>query len=316
MAAESPSDPARALARLSLAFEDVAADIRRGAEAGGLTLSEVRLLDGIAQGVTGARVLSRRLRLDEGHVSRMVKRLKQAELITAERQMGDSRRVTLGLGKEGHRRLQQAIEGAAAAAAAHLEDRGAEAGQALVAALDLLREDRAAPKVKLTPMAPGDAGWVIARHAVHYADDAGFDHRFEAEVARIVAGFLAEGATDRQQCWIARAGVRPVGCIFCVEAAGAADTAQLRLFLVDTAWRGRGIGWDLLSACHGFAVKAGYKTLILYTHEEHAAACRLYAAFGFALQDSRPIESYGRALTEQIWALPLDAPLAKRPGRG
>lgn len=316
MTNDSVSDPARSLARLALAFEDMAADIRRGAEEGGLTLSEVRVLDGIARGVTGARLLSRRLRLDEGHVSRMVRRLREAGLLTATREQGDSRRVSLALTGAGTARLGDAIDGAASAALDVLGDRVAPAAPAIGRALEALTNGRAsaqpaADEVTITALEPGDAGWVVSEHGVLYALEEAFDHTFEAVVARILADFLASHDPAREAGWIARAGSERVGCIFCFTARGDSGlTAQLRLFLVRPEWRGQKLGLRLLNTCRDFAVAAGYQELILHTHKEHAAACRLYSEYGFVPTQSREVVAYGRQMTEQIWALPLDAPLA------
>lgn len=242
MDAESPSESARQVARLSLAFEDMAADIRRGAQAGGLTLSEVRLLDGVLRGISEARTLSRCLRLDEGHVSRMVKRLRTAGLLVGRRQRGDGRRVTLSLTGEGALRLGQAIEGAACAAEATLGDELSGAGSVVGMALETML-DRMPPsdEIRLTPLQPGDPGWVVSQHGLLYARDEGFDSSFEATVARVVSDFMLTRDPSRESAWIARAGTERIGCIFCT---GARDdgptTAQLRLFLVRPEWRRRG----------------------------------------------------------------------------
>ncbi|MGR3435082.1 MAG: GNAT family N-acetyltransferase [Shimia sp.] len=91
--------------------------------------------------------------------------------------------------------------------------------------------------------------------------------------------------------------------MFCVP--GPEGAAQLRLFLLEPAARGRGLGARLLDACLSFARAAGYRRIVLWTHVEHAAACRLYARYGFARQQSAPVEAYGRPMTEVRWARDL-----------
>jgi GNAT superfamily N-acetyltransferase len=150
----------------------------------------------------------------------------------------------------------------------------------------------------------GDAGWLIQRHGELYAEEAGFDATFEPLVARILAEFLDAHDPARERGWIARAGERRLGSIFCVQGPED-DTAKLRLFLVEPEARGLGLGQRMLDACMGFARGAGYRRMTLWTHESHRAACWLYARAGFACVASRPVRSFGQSLVEQEWARDL-----------
>src|SRR4029078_7530837 len=53
---------------------------------------------------------------------------------------------------------------------------------------------------------PGDMGWVTHRHGVLYAQEYGWDARFEALVAQIVADFINNYNPAREHRWIADAG--------------------------------------------------------------------------------------------------------------
>lgn len=117
----------------------------------------------------------------------------------------------------------------------------------------------------------GDAGWLIERHAVLYAESDGFDASFEALVAEILADFIRNRDPASERAFIAVAGGRRVGSVFCVRS-GEAGVAKLKLFLIEPEWRGRGLGRRLLDACLGFAREAGYERLRLWTHESHRAA--------------------------------------------
>ena len=148
-------------------------------------------------------------------------------------------------------------------------------------------------------LAPGDAGWVIQRHAELYAENDGFDASFEALVAEIMADFIRnrDPATDR--AFMLVRGAQRLGCVFCVRLD--ADTAKLRLFLMEPELRGQGQGARLLQAFLDHARAVGFTRASLWTHESHRAACALYAKFAFQMTEARPVTSFGQALVEQTW---------------
>ncbi|WP_318248251.1 GNAT family N-acetyltransferase, partial [Xinfangfangia pollutisoli] len=155
------------------------------------------------------------------------------------------------------------------------------------------------PPVTLTPLQPGDAGWVIARHGAVYARDEGYDASFEALVAEILAGFLRRHDPTREAGWIARQGSRRLGSIFVM--AEDAETARLRLVFLEAEARGTGLAQRLLDTALGFARAAGYRRMVLWTHESHRAAGRLYAKNGFALTASTPARAFGCDVVDQTW---------------
>lgn len=159
-------------------------------------------------------------------------------------------------------------------------------------------------EVILHDLRPGDAGWLIMRHAELYARDEGFDHLFEPLVAEILVDFIRNRDTARERAWIAERGGRRLGSIFCVRA-GEEGVAKLRLFLVEPEARGTGLGPRLLRTCMDWARERGYRRMVLWTHESHRAACALYARSGFRLTESTPVRNFGRDLVEQTWEIDL-----------
>ena len=156
---------------------------------------------------------------------------------------------------------------------------------------------------------PGDLGWGVMAHGEQYADEFGWDTSFEALVARIVAdyadGAADAGAGDRQAAWVAEAGGRRVGCVFCVPAGD--GTAQLRILLVDPGARGSGLGGRLVDECVRFARSRGYRLVRLWTNDPLVAARRVYLSRGFTLVEEEPHHSFGADLVGQVYELPLAA---------
>jgi GNAT superfamily N-acetyltransferase len=126
---------------------------------------------------------------------------------------------------------------------------------------------------------PGDLGWVVSAHGEIYDTEFGWNGRFEALVARIVADYANDHDSDREAAWIAEVDGRRAGCVFCV--AKDEDTAQLRILLVDPAARGHGVGARLVSAR------------------------RIYAAAGFELVEEERHRSFGHDLVGQTWVRDL-----------
>ena len=106
---------------------------------------------------------------------------------------------------------------------------------------------------------PGDIGWVISRHGALYAQEYGWDLRFEALVGRIASRFIEQFDATREACWIAESTGARVGCVFLVQARDEATNepdpgvAQLRMLLVEPQARGLGLGALLVTECERFA---------------------------------------------------------------
>ena len=158
---------------------------------------------------------------------------------------------------------------------------------------------------------PGDLGWVVMAHGEVYAEEFGWNAEFEALVARIVADYATDRDPEREAAWIAELGGQRVGCVFLV--AKDADTAQLRILLVDPAARGHHLGRRLVAECVAFARRAGYRRMMLWTNEPLAAARRIYLAAGFRLVGEEPHHSFGVDLTGQYYELDLAEHLTGAP---
>jgi DNA-binding MarR family transcriptional regulator/N-acetylglutamate synthase-like GNAT family acetyltransferase len=252
--------------------------------------------------------LASALDLDAGYLSRILQRFRKDGLLERAASDTDSRRQHLDLTERGRDAFAPLDLRARDAMASLLAPLGADGRERLRGALRELehlfgeRKQDAAPYI-LRPLAPGDLGWVVQRHGALYAAEYGWDVRFEALVAEIVAGIGTKNDPACERCWIAERDGVPVGSIFLVRKS--ATVAQLRLLLVEPSARGFGIGARLVEECVRFARQAGYKRIQLWTNDVLKSARRIYEAAGFGLIESKAHTSFGKKLVAQTWELKL-----------
>jgi DNA-binding MarR family transcriptional regulator/GNAT superfamily N-acetyltransferase len=246
------------------------------------------------------------LGLDAGYLSRIRGRLEEAGLVTRARSGNDRRRHVIGLTSSG-RAAYDVLNGRSAAQARALVGRlGEDDQRSLIDALrttERLLGQGSAEGATLRPPRPGDLGWVVERHGALYAAEYGWDASFEALVARIVADFAAGADPASERVWIADAGGARAGSVLCARRDEA--TAQLRLLLVEPAFRGQGLGRRLVDECLTFARSAGYARIVLWTNDALADARRIYERAGFVLDEEGRHTSFGHDLVEQTWSRPL-----------
>jgi len=276
-----------------------------------LSLAQVRVLYELsARNGALASQLARELGLDPGYMSRLLAGFRRKRWITTAATSDDKRRRPILLTKAGRAAFEPLDRRSQAEAEAMLAPLDSGRRQSLIDALRAVREmlgdNSLAPSpIVLRSQRPGDIGLVAKRHGELYAEEYGWDERFEALVAGILARFVENFRPERERCWIAERDGRFLGCVFVVEKDQ--DTAQLRMLLVEPAARGMGLGKQLVAECIRFARAKRYRRMVLWTNSVLDAARHVYESFGFRLIEQGKHSAFGKDLVEQTWQLDLTA---------
>jgi DNA-binding MarR family transcriptional regulator/GNAT superfamily N-acetyltransferase len=272
------------------------------------TLTEGRLLYELAHRESPtASLLGRTLGLDPGYLSRLLRSFEERGLIERRPSPNDGRQSLISLTEAGRLAFAPLDLRSREEIGAIIGTLPRSAQRHLVAAMqtvERLLDPPPAPRpYLLRPPRAGDIGWVVARHGAVYAEEYGWNEKFEALVAEIAAHFLRHFDARREACWIAEQDDENVGSVFLV--AQSEEVAQLRLLLVEPAARGQGIGGRLVAECIGFARQKGYRRVALWTNSVLTAARHLYQKAGFARVASGPHHSFGQDLVGESWELRL-----------
>jgi DNA-binding MarR family transcriptional regulator/N-acetylglutamate synthase-like GNAT family acetyltransferase len=273
------------------------------------SLTEVRVLYELAhREIPTATALAKELDLDSGYLSRILRRFETRRLVGKCASTTDGRQSLLSLTPRGRKVFAPLNARSHREVAAMLGPLSATEQRHLLSAMatiERLLGDRPAPQVPylLRPHQPGDMGWIIHRHGALYAQEYGWDERFEALVAEIAAHFIQHLDSKCERCWIAERDGNIVGSVFLVKKSK--TVAQLRLLLVEPMARGLGIGSRLVSECVHFARQVGFRKIVLWTNSVLHAARHIYEETGFRLIHEEAHHSFGHDLIGETWELKL-----------
>ncbi len=276
------------------------------------TLAEARLLYELAHAEDfTATVLVRELAIDAGYLSRLLQALRRRGLIQARKSARDGRQSLLSLTDKGQKAFSLLDSRSRDEMASMLSPLPHGHRAKLVGAMatieSLLRggKEKRERKIVLRPHRPGDMGWVVERHGAVYFDEYGWDERFEALVAEIVANFVKNYDARGERCWIAELDGERVGSVFVVRQSP--GVAKLRLLIVEPRARGLGLGKRLVQECIAFARARGYRKLVLWTQANLAAARAIYRSLGFKRVKREPHRAFGPKVIGETWELGLRA---------
>jgi DNA-binding MarR family transcriptional regulator/GNAT superfamily N-acetyltransferase len=276
-------------------------------------LTEARVLYELAHREKPTATLVRNnLDLDAGYLSRILSSFEKRGLVEKTPSEEDGRQSLLRLTEEGRKQFAPLEERTIRQVGGMIEGLSENEQRQLMGAMQIIEkllgpEQGFEPGTKasylLRPHQLGDMGWVVHRQGLLYAQEYGYDERFEALAAEIVAHFIQHYDAKRERCWIAEKDGEVVGSVFLV--AKSKTTAKLRLLYVERSARGMGIGSRLVSECVRFARQAGYRKIVLWTQSELDAARHIYEQAGFRVVKKKQHHSFSKDLVAETWELSL-----------
>lgn len=274
------------------------------------TLTEARIIYELAnREKTTATELGNELGIDAGFLSRTLRGLETKKVITRKTSSTDARQSVVVLTAKGRREFESLDSLSRNQIEEILNDLAPAEQRRLLAAMVSIENMLAKKKEEetysyvLRQPEPGDMGWVVQSNGTLYAQEYGWDEKYEALVAQIVADFVKNFDSKKERCWIAEKDGENVGAVFLVKESD--DVARLRLLIVDPKARGLGIGKRLVDECTRFARRAGYKQITLWTNSVLLAARSIYQKAGYELASSESHHSFGHDLVGETWVLTL-----------
>jgi DNA-binding MarR family transcriptional regulator/GNAT superfamily N-acetyltransferase len=249
-----------------------------------LSLAEARVLFELAHRENPtATELSAELGLDPGYLSRILDAFVRRGCV--KKHSGKDRRQRhLSLTQKGRKTFADLDRKSHQETAAMLAKLSESDRSQLIAAMktieNILERKPPAP-VTLRSHRPGDIGWITHRHGVLYAQEYGWDEKFEALVAGIAAKFIENLDPEREHCWMAEQSGDIIGSVTLVKKSK--TVAKLRLLYVEPKARGLGAGSRLVKECIAFARDKGYRKITLWTNSILLAARRIYSREGFRI---------------------------------
>lgn len=160
-----------------------------------------------------------------------------------------------------------------------------------------------------TELRPGDIGGILSMHGRLYYKEYGYTGPFEYYVAQSLAEFVRLYNPGRNRIWVCehqRSGPvdneRMIGTLVLLDRG---EAAQLRYFLLESQYRGLGLGTKLMDSFMEFLRSCGYRSSYLWTTEQQVTAAKLYKRYGYQLTEEKPSMAFGIPLTEQRYDLTL-----------
>ncbi|MEC5144320.1 bifunctional helix-turn-helix transcriptional regulator/GNAT family N-acetyltransferase [Chitinophaga sp. 212800010-3] len=279
-----------------------------------LSLSEVRVLYEIGQsGKCTAGQLISTLKLDGGYLSRILRKLEKNGWLSRHQSTADGRTFFLQLNAAGRKALaalneksSQEISQLITPLSQTAQRKVTDAMKAIQSVLSAGEQPAVANdtdiRIRYT-LEPGDVGYLIYMHGYLYARETGFNLEFEAYVCKTFYEFLPTYNPNKDRMFLAIADGRIIGSVAILGASR--HQAQLRWFLIDPEYRGRGLGKMLLQEALSCCREKGYQKVYLMTTSLQETAAVLYKKAGFRKTGEKLLQQWGTELFEQRFELEL-----------
>jgi len=240
-------------------------------------LGESRLLWEIGPDGAEVRDLRRRLGLDSGYVSRLLRSLEARGLAVVEESASDARVRTARLTAGGRRERAELDRLSDELARSILEPLDERQREKLAAAAETVERLLTASLVAIEPEDPrgADARWCIEQYFAELA--ARFETGFDPALS--IPAEDDDMTPPRGLLLVARLRGRPVGCGALKHHPG--EPTELKRMWVDPGARGLGLGRRLLRELERHAAAAGATTLHLETNGSLVEAIALYRSAGY-----------------------------------
>lgn len=294
---------------------------------GSLSKTERSVLTALGRrrGSIPASELMRQLAIDQGYLSRIVKRLEAWGL--AERRRGkDGRQSPLAATAAGRALLGRLDREVAQAVSELLRPLSKTAEDDLVSAMGRMREiltpppappereaaeeDDAAPlssaldDVHLRTLRGGDVGLVAHRLAALHQQGKPFDAEIDRRLLAKGAAFLEDFDRARDIGWIAERHGRLAGaCLLKGERTGAsgAGMAEVSMIHVEPEARGIGLAQMLLDQCLAFAAIAKYRSVTARVAGRESEIADALEAMEFRIVRKEQTAALGGEVVERVW---------------
>lgn len=139
---------------------------------------------------------------------------------------------------------------------------------------------------------PGLIGRISELHGRYYAREWGSGAPFEAMMARDICEFIERYDADKDLILSAHIEDVLVGAIAILGQNPKPEGVQLRFFLVDPAYHGKGAGKALLHSALDWCKQRGYRKIFLWTVDHLPQSRGLYESVGFRITERHHDDRY------------------------